>query len=109
MWQKRGVQSLLFVHRPDVHVPLKQRRPDPQSPFHAHFSLPGPGQRSPSRGQEMKMHTPPTQLRSSAVPAVSSSPRQLLLAWHSRLLHAPSMQPAFSPQSLSVVQPPALQ
>jgi hypothetical protein len=57
----------------------------------------------------MKMHTPPTQLRSSAVPAISSSPRQLLLAVHSRLLHAPSMQPAFSPQSLSVVQPPALQ
>jgi hypothetical protein len=53
----------------------------------------------------MKRQTPPTQLRSSAVPAVSSSPRQLLLAWHSRLLHAPSMQAALPPQSLSVMQP----
>jgi hypothetical protein len=108
MWQERGVQSLSFVQRPDVHLPLKQTRPEPQSEFHVHSSLPGPGQRSPSRGHEIQRHTPPTQPRSSAVPAVSSSPRQLLLALHSRLAQAPSMQAASPPQSLSVVQPPAL-
>jgi hypothetical protein len=97
----RGKQSLSATHLAGVQDPPKQMRPEPQSEFQAHRSLVGAGQRLPSRGQEMGRQTPPMQLRSSAVPAVSSSPKQLKFSLHCRMRQAPSRQAALPWQSPS--------
>jgi hypothetical protein len=98
-----GRQSRFDWHRAVTHTPSKQIFETSQSELQLQRPIPGAGHRLPSRGHESGKHTAPTQLRSSAVPATPSSPRQAALFRHSAAMHHPSKHAPVRPQSASAV------